>query len=356
MIVRLGMFSLVLKNIKSFLKKLSPEQKKIIAGILFFIVFIEYPLLVFQKEGKSFSITGDDISFQKEKRLPKSPFSGAFCARDGKRAIGVVFAEYPETMPLSGLSQADIVIEGPVANANGVNRLFAIFQCHLPKEVGSIRSVRPYVVDLALGFDSVLTSWGGANQAVDRIDLLNIDWLDGRANPSGAFFRKINIPAPHNGFASLSGLKRAVDNLNIRAANQFKGYKFLSDDEIVYSAKKQSVEINDYLYPVKYIYNFKTGDYLRFWNGSEMIDRNTGRQISVKNLVIMKTNIGVFSPGVVDIKIIGTGKAKIFQAGKEIKGTWEKKSAKDKLTFFSDKGKEIKFIPGQIWIEIVSEF
>jgi hypothetical protein len=37
------------------------------------------------------------------------------------------------------------------------------------------------------------------------------------------------------------------------------------------------------------------------------------------------------------------------------KGTWKKDKSKidSKLTFYDEAGKEIRFVPGQIWVEIV---
>jgi len=52
------------------------------------------------------------------------------------------------------------------------------------------------------------------------------------------------------------------------------------------------------------------------------------------------------------VKIRGSGQALIYQAGKEIKGIWQKENPRAKLAFFDKEGKEIKFVPGPIWIEI----
>jgi hypothetical protein len=333
------------------------KQKNILAAILVFFLLVEYISIIFLKEGKDFSIIGETEVLQKpqEKELEKGYFSGLPCENIHTRAFGIVLSQSPETMPLSGVSQAEIALEGPVANPGGVTRILTIFQCSSPKEIGSIRSVRPYMVDLALGFDVILASWGGANAAVQRIRDLNVDWLDARVNPSGAFFRKRNIPAPHNGFASFEGLKKAAKNLGMRQENQFEGYQFLNENEVVLDTNPQEININ-YYYPVKYVYDLETGSYLRFWNGQEMIDRNTSKQVQARNVVLMKTNIGILSAGVANVKVVGEGEARIFQAGREIKGTWKKESSEGRLAFFDENDKEIKFVPGSIWIEIVEKF
>lgn len=335
--------------------QLSKNQKKLIFSILGILIVGSIVFFLFSKPGAIFQVKGEPESIKKPEEITtiKSPFSGLACKNYQGRAFGVVLAQYPETMPLSSPSQADLVIEGPVANPGGITRLIAIFQCQSPQEIGSIRSVRPYMVDLALGYDLIFSSWGGCDAGISRIKNLGLDWLDARVNPSGAFFRKQNISAPHNGFTSLEGLKKASQNLGMRQENRFEGYQFLKKDEIVYQKTPQEIEIN-YSYPVKWTYDPENGDYLRFWNGNKMIDRNTAKQVKAKNIVVMKTEMGVLSEGVVNVKTEGSGKATFYQGGKETKGSWKKESPQGKLTFFDENGKEFKFIPGQIWIEVTS--
>ena len=330
------------------------KKEKILLGILIFLFTGGSIFFLFSKEKKSWGVEGAGESLKKIEIEPikKSLFSGLPCENADIRAFGVVIAEYPETMPLSSPFEADIVIEAPTNTSGGLTRLLAIYQCQDPKEIGSIRSVRPYMADLALGFDLVFSSWGGCDLAVSRIRNIGLDWLDARVNPSGAFFRKRNIPAPHNGFSSLEKLKVAAGSLGMRKENKFEGYKFMEENEITLLNEEQVIDIN-YYYPVKYVYDRETGNYLRFWNGNEMIDRNTSKQVFAKNVVLMKTKIGVLSSGVADIKVIGEGEAKIYQAGKEINGIWKKENSKGKLSFFDENGEEIKFVPGPIWIEII---
>lgn len=339
---------------KIFLRNLSRKQVLIVFLIL--VVFFAFLFLTCQK--KTFYVKGEgEINLKKEvKEIEKpSPFSGIECVKNKRRAIGVVLAQYPQTIPLSGISMADFVVEWPVANPGGITRLLAIFQCKEPKEVGSIRSIRPYMVDIALGFDVVLASWGGARSAIERIGELNIDWLDGRANPAGTFFRKNTKLAPHNGFSSFSGLWRALETKNFREKNNFEGYKFLKIKEI--KNKKEDFVLNiDYYYPVKYVYDKKTGNYLRYWNEKPFLDEITKKQVFAKNVILMKTKMGVLSPGVADAKVIGEGEARIYQMGNIIKAKWKKDSPQGKLYFLDKEGKEIKFVPGPIWLEIVDKF
>ena len=79
------------------------------------------------------------------------------------------------------------------------------------------------------------------------------------------------------------------------------------------------------------------------------------QQLSAKNVIILLSK----ERGPVDRNLhmsyttIGEGKALVFQNGNVIKGTWEKDSRKARTKFYDDKGKEISFVRGPVWIEIV---
>ena len=49
----------------------------------------------------------------------------------------------------------------------------------------------------------------------------------------------------------------------------------------------------------------------------------------------------------------GTGEALVFKNGEAIEATWSKKSRTARTKFLDEKGKEIEFVGGQIWVEVV---
>ena len=50
---------------------------------------------------------------------------------------------------------------------------------------------------------------------------------------------------------------------------------------------------------------------------------------------------------------IGKGKALLFQDGNAQEGLWEKKDQQSRTVFTDKNGKELAFVRGQIWVEIV---
>ena len=50
----------------------------------------------------------------------------------------------------------------------------------------------------------------------------------------------------------------------------------------------------------------------------------------------------------------GSGKALVFQNGEAVEATWSKKTRTDRMKFMDNKGKEISFVRGPIWIEVLN--
>ena len=53
------------------------------------------------------------------------------------------------------------------------------------------------------------------------------------------------------------------------------------------------------------------------------------------------------------MKTIGEGKAYVLYGGKKIESVWKKKDLKARTLFYDAGGREIEFLPGQFWYEIV---
>ncbi len=55
------------------------------------------------------------------------------------------------------------------------------------------------------------------------------------------------------------------------------------------------------------------------------------------------------------VEVEGKGEALVYQNGQEIKAIWQKDKSnpKSKLYFLDANQQEIRFVPGQIWIEII---
>lgn len=338
--------------------KFIKRNKDWIYSLLSLILFVAFLFLVLTKEKNiSFSFSGE----QKEDSLATenqnvSPISGLPCDNYNQRPIAIMLANDTIARPLSGLGEADLVVEMPVVQ-NGITRLMAIFVCNAPEEIGSVRSSRHDFIPLAMGFDAIYGHWGGSHFALDKLNARIMDNIDALTNPFDAYYRKSGIYAPHNGFTSIEKLINSANKLGYRLENKFVGYPHYDNKQLAGNNKQNGILKISYPvhYAVEYNYNAEKNSYFRQRNGKSEIDKNNNSQVEAKNVVVMYSKSRELEGQYNDVDVEGEGKAIVFQNGEAIDGIWKKDKAnsKSKLYFFNLNGEEMKFVSGQIWIEII---
>jgi len=286
----------------------------------------------------------------------ESSFSGIKCDNYNKRPIAIMLANDPTARPISGLSLADLVIEMPVITG-GITRIMAVFQCENPNKVGSIRSTRHDFIPLATGLDAVLVHWGGSHYALDILKKKVMDNIDALSDNYNIFWREPGFFSPNNGYTSFNNINNALKIFGYRETTTFEGY--LHSDQTPTDKKKGTLEIGYSLpYNVRYEYNSETNSYLRWRNGVVEKDRLNNKQIEAKNIIIMRAYSRQLEVDYNDVDVEGEGRVVVYKNGEEIKGSWQKlkSNSSSKLYFFDEKGVEIEFTPGQVWIEIVEPY
>ena len=114
---------------------------------------------------------------------------------------------------------------------------------------------------------------------------------------------------------------------------------------------------NSDAYKVTWKYDASSGKYVRYHENEKQIDFNDKEAIEASNIVIqlVKETQSVDEHKHNLYGVVGTGKGILIQAGKRIDVTWSKKQRQGRTTFKDSNGKEVKFIPGKIWVEILPE-
>lgn len=286
-----------------------------------------------------------------------SAISGLNCDTAQRRPVAVMLESDPEARPLSGIGQADAVVEMPVT-PNGVTRYMAIYQCQTPKEIGAVRSAREDFVPLAASFHTIYAHWGGEHGVLAELNSHIMDDINALDFDGTIFYRKDNIPRPHNGFTNLDLLFKQAKVFGYGLVKDFVGYPHTDTQTAkTISNVANSLTLN-YLYPdnVMWTYHADTNLYSRVRGGTPEIDKNTGTQVTARVLAVMHTTWHVLTKGdqYIVIHTTGEGAADIYQDGIKITGTWKKDPATldSKLFFYDSNGNEIKFAPGQLWIEV----
>lgn len=308
-----------------------------------------------------------------------------------RRPIAAMIENHADSRPQSGLSYADVVYEA-VAEG-GITRFLSIFYCNVIAEevnIAPVRSARIYFVNYATeyGDNPIFMHVGGANnysgsgdtvkevQALEYLEKLG--WRVPKGNDfdttydSGfpVFWRNYErlgheVATEHTMMASIDAAYEQAEQRGYKAKDEdgnpwdenFVSWKFADDKPQSPTATDISFIFwdNKPEYDVSWKYNSTDNNYLRSNAGQPHIDLINNKQISAKNVVVLFAK----EKGPVDrnhhmfYTTTGEGDGLFFQNGVAIKGTWEKDSATDRTLFYDSNGKEISFVRGPIWIEVL---
>src|SRR3989344_4899837 len=191
-----------LKIIKSYFKELDMNKTLFIAGIAAGAFLAAF--LFWWRWGANI------ISIKNEHEEPRASLTALSCENYSRRPVAVMMASDPIARPLSGISQADIIVEMPVT-LNGITRIMAIFQCEPfgnaqggeSFEIGSIRSAREDFLTFVTNFNAIYAHWGGEAGALKKLDNGILDNIDAMKYEGTVLYRKNSVPKPHNGFSTL---------------------------------------------------------------------------------------------------------------------------------------------------------
>lgn len=332
---------------------------------------------------------GNGQTVDNEPKTEICPLNGVLYSKTQKakwekrRPLGVMIENHTEARPQSGLSSADVVFEA-VAEG-GITRFLAIFYCQDASIIGPIRSARIYFIRLLEGFgkNPLYAHVGGANTPgpADALGYLSeLGWssyndLNQFSVPFPNFWRDNerlpNRATEHTVYSSTKKLwqyakeKRGltdVDEDNISWNKDFTSWKFKEDEQLDKRGMIAKIDFGfwDNLasdFNVVWNYDKTTNSYKRDNGGVAHIDKNTGKPISAKNIIVIfvkesPANDG-YEGGHLLYKVVGSGDVLIFQDGKVIEGSWEKEDEESQLKFFDNSGKEISMVRGQVFIEIL---
>jgi hypothetical protein len=333
------------------------SRKKIYIGIIITAVIIAAGFALSKIGKKDIEISGGLIDKMGSglplisKSNEKSPITGIECATANARPFAVMISSDKEALPLSGIGEADMVFEMPVVN-NGFTRMMAVFQCGRPKELGSVRSSRLDFIPLALGLDAIYAHFGGEHTALEELNSGIINNVDGLKYDGTIYYRKNNIPKPHNAFTNFTLLDKVVSELGYSTKNSDLSYPHEKNSKSLDQVTPTA--IYDAPFKVIWTYNKSSNSYFRTRAGLSEIDKNTGKQVEAKNVVIMKTTWSPINKDYIRVKTVGSGGALFYKDGQVFNGSWEKKNDKAKLYFYNANHKEIEFAPGNVWVEITT--
>jgi len=327
-----------------------------------------------------------------DKSLPKTepcPLNGALYSSEQRKwweqhaPLGIMIENHQDSRPQSGLSYADVIYEA-VAEG-GITRFLAMFYCQDAPEVGPIRSARVYFINFLSEYGKypLYTHVGGANAegAANALgELENLGWtgyndLNQFSIGFPTFWRDYNrlghdTATEHTMYSTTGKLwavakTRGITNVYKDGKswdNTFVPYLFKDDQSASDRGANQTVHLefwtSDPGYFVDWIYDPTQNIYKRENGGKTHLDRDTGKQLTAKNLVVLymeesHANDGYDNNVHLLYKDIGSGKAVVFMDGKKIQAVWTKSSQTARTMINDSNGNPIKFNRGNIWFSVL---
>ena len=252
--------------------------------------------------------------------------------------------------PQAGLSQADIMYEVPIEG--GGSRYEPIYYSQKPQNCGAIRSIRPYIINIAREYKAVLVHDGNSPQAKEIWD--TIDRLSAANNPSVFHSEPEHNNPSGNCYATGKAIVKAEKKKKFYKEQDLRTFQWLGKDDKVEGKDATEIKIN-YADGAYNTFKYDEGSklYTKYVRDDTMVDENNGKAITCANILVQKVPFKLYDEQRLNIDMTKGGKAVMFTQGKAVKGTWEREDL-DSPTIFKDKeGNEFKMTPGNTWIQII---
>lgn len=340
-------------------------------------------------------------------RTEVCPINGELFTKEEKaawsvrRPLEVMIENHSDTRPQSGLQNADIVYEA-VAEG-GITRFMGVFYCNAVKgagvkyDVGPVRSARTYFLDIASEYSDypLYSHVGGANcsaavpggpcttnkkaQAIEQI--AQYGWNDkGTWGDLSQFALSYKVcrrepertgqtrDTEHTMYCSTSemwniaasrGLTNLTEIKNTSWDKNYRPWMFKQKDAPSSTVATNFITFDFWPgykeYSVTWEYDKANNRYIRHNGGTKQIDFNTQEALFTKNLIIQfaKESRSVDEHGHILYEVIASGKGMLYQNGDKQEITWSKANRLSRTIYKDSAGKEINFVPGMVWVEIL---
>lgn len=285
-----------------------------------------------------------------------------------RRPVAVMLNNLKAALPQLGQSKADIIYE--CLAEGGITRMLGVYQSlEGVGMIGSIRSSRPYYIELALGHDALYVHAGGSDSAYAKLASWGVDHYDavrgpylGREPESNMMWRdadrRKNNGLEHSVVATGDSIERYLPEEVRRDHDTDYRYPqtFIDDGTPIGGEKADTVTVP--FSNVKtgvFTYDSATGKYLVEEYGKAYLDGNTGEQVAVTNVLILKTacNATGDSLGHVTVDLTGGGEGYFACGGMAVPIRWSKADRNSPLVYTTETGLPLALGRGNSYVSIV---
>lgn len=301
---------------------------------------------------------------------PENPLTGEPIGETdaNRRPVAVMLNNLKAALPQLGQSKADIIYE--CLAEGGITRMLGIYQSVEGVEmIGSIRSARPYYIEIALGHDALFIHAGGSEDAyvklrrwgVDHFDAVNGPYL-GRTPDSNMMWRDADRRRTNGMEHSVVATGASIETYlpeSVRRDHETEYHypQTFTDDGTPadgVTANTVTVPFSNYKTGI-FTYDQDTETYLVEEYGAAYVDGDTGEQVAVTNVLVLKTSCKETgdSLGHVIVDVVGSGEGYFACGGRAIPILWSKADRDSPFLYTTESGAPLVLGRGSSYVNIV---
>ncbi len=306
-----------------------------------------------------------------------SPTPVAVCPLDGTEVEDPALAtrvpmlvqieNNPIARPPAGLNLADLVIEAPVEG--DTTRFAAVFMCSptVDADVGPVRSLRYFNIDLFQQLRAVTFNFGGAAKVLASMATNSVPYVNGIRGEWSFYYRAGPWGAPHNVYFDVDAARVELESggLTELAAVAGPGRAPFAFDPAVTMPAGRPVNViglqTASFWRFGWEWDAASGRWLRTDAGAPNSDRLSGERIQARTVMVQVVEQeilpGELDPGGYPRRIqflTGEGSGVLFVDGQAHDVRWSRPSAAEVTTWtYTDTGEPVVLPPGRVWWEII---
>lgn len=278
------------------------------------------------------------------------------------RPLAIMINNHQLAQPQCGIASADMIYE--ILAEGGLTRMMLIVTDYTEAQrFGTMRSLRPYYLEVGLSYGAVIVHAGGSDQAYSDVKTKGADNLDGvRGAGAGAYYYRDQSRIAN-------GLEHSlfIDSEDVLAYAQERGISLKSDTpydfglsfsenaapadgadaeslKLVFGSWKES----------NFAYDSAAGVYHMSQYGSKYADGDTGEVVPFTNLLVLEAPTRTLDGyGRLEINLVGEGAGYFFCGGKYVPITWHRDGLGQQFYYTLSDGSPLTLGVGKTYVGVV---
>ncbi len=321
-----------------------------------------------EKDEASSFVVSSVVSIPITKDQPLNPLTGEHDILDtsvGKRPIAVMINNIKKAWPQCGIGSADVMYEIEVEG--GITRMMAVFASddRLPEKLGSVRSCRPYFLNLAGGHDAIYVGHGWSSTTKNLLSNQKVmDYINGVVHGSAVYRdaeKRAQKGLEHSSYTSKELLQKFISSKKMRdtVTDERRNKTFLTfrDPDMPQAVGAPcdtlTVPFSSYATSV-FSYDKTAKTYAKSEFSKEHIDEASGKPLVFTNVFVLFLPSGMEDKQHLTFSFDGGGTGFYASNGAIQPIKWQKgKNYTDSFTFTDENGQPMAVNAGKSMICLV---